>query len=173
MIQIIRALTRPGYGWAHHPAVLMWKQHEEALGRYGLTCCGVWTELGFADTCAATICADLRTTGIAHVRTQAELVSSGALPGWLGNGDLHRSHRAALLRKDPDWYGPRFPGVADDLPYCWPVRSEKAVQEEQRRAENAVRRQQRAAARAAEDAALARRRRSRAAKRGWQTRRAR
>ena len=34
-IQVVRALTRPGYGWANHPAVLMWKGYEEALGRYG------------------------------------------------------------------------------------------------------------------------------------------
>jgi hypothetical protein len=36
VIQIVRALTVPGYAWASHPAVLMWKGHEEALGRYGL-----------------------------------------------------------------------------------------------------------------------------------------
>ncbi|MDQ6873919.1 MAG: MSMEG_6728 family protein [Actinomycetota bacterium] len=151
VIQILRALTWPGYGWAHHPAVLMWKQHEEALVRYGLTCCDVWTELGFADTCAATMRADLGAIGIEHVRPQAELADTGALPVWLGNDDLHRSHRAALLRKDPDWYRPRFPGVPEDLPYFWPVRSEKAVQAELRRAESAVRRQQRTAAREAKD----------------------
>jgi hypothetical protein len=47
-IQVVRALTRPGYGWANHPAVLMWKGYEEALGRYGLTCCEVWSQTGRA-----------------------------------------------------------------------------------------------------------------------------
>ena len=41
-IQVVRGLVRPGYGWRHHRAVEMWRCHEEALGRYGLTCCDVW-----------------------------------------------------------------------------------------------------------------------------------
>jgi len=171
-IQVVRALTWPGYGWAQHPAVLMWKGYEEALGRYGLTCCKVWTELGHGDTCAATIAADLRPIGVEHIRTQAELARAATLPAWLGDEDLHLSHRSALVRKDPDWYGPRFPGVSPDLPFRWPVRSENAVQAEQRKAEYALRKEHRATVRAAQDAERARRRRSRAAKRGWKTRRA-
>lgn len=77
----------------------------EALGRYGLTCCEVWTEAGRADTCAA---------------TQDALARAGALPHWLGDAEFHRCHQSALVRKDPDFYGPRFPGVPDDLPYVWP-----------------------------------------------------
>ena len=129
-IQIVRALTWEDYGWKNHPAVLMWKGFEEALGRYGFVCCDVWTELGFGDTCATTIADDLRTFGITDVRTQDELADAGALPPWLGNEDLHRSHQSSLLRKDPEHYGPMFPGVADDLPYVWPVRSEKVLERE-------------------------------------------
>ena len=88
----------------------MWQGHEEALGRYGLTCCEVWTELGFGDTCAATIATDLRAAGVATIRTQAELADAGALPPWLGDEALHRSHRSALVRKDPEHYGPAVPG---------------------------------------------------------------
>jgi hypothetical protein len=58
VIQIVRALTVPGYAWASHPAVLMWKGYEEALGRYGLTMCEVWVERWFGDTCAGTIVQD-------------------------------------------------------------------------------------------------------------------
>ena len=119
-IQVVRALTVPGYGWANHPAALMWRGHEEALGRYGFVCCEVWLELGFGDTCAATIAADLRTAGITTVREQDELAAAGALPGWLGDTDLHRSHQSALVRKDPGYYRPLFPHVPDDLPYVWP-----------------------------------------------------
>lgn len=172
VIQIVRALTWPKYGWAHHPAVLMWKGHEEALGRYGLTCCEVWSETGNGDTCAATIASDLRPLGIEKIRTQAELAEAGALPAWLGDNDMHLGHQSSLLRKDPDWYGSRFPGVPDDLPYRWPVRSQNVVDAERRRAENAGLRAQRAADRAVREAERARRRRSRAAKRGWVTRRA-
>lgn len=119
-IQVVRGLTWEGYGWRHHPAVRMWKGYEEALGRYGLTCCAVWTELGFGDTCALTIATDLRAAGIDSVRSQEQLAAAGALPPWLGQEDFHLSHRSSLLRKDPDHYGPLFPGVPDDLPYVWP-----------------------------------------------------
>jgi hypothetical protein len=170
-IQVVRALTQPGYGWANHPAVLMWRGFEEALGRYGFVCCDVWCELGFGDTCAATIGEDLRTFGIESVRTEAELVAAGALPAWYGDAALHRSHQSALVRKDPEHYRPQFPDVPDDLPYVWPVRSEAAVEAERRKAENAEKRKQRAMERRLLEAEKAYRRRSRAAKKAWRTRR--
>jgi hypothetical protein len=122
-IQVVRALTVPTYGWKHHPAVLMWRGFEEALGRYGLTCCAVWVERGFADTCAVTIATDLATAGVSTIRSEADLATAGALPPWLGGDAFHRSHQSSLLRKDPDHYAPLFPGVPDDLEYVWPVRS--------------------------------------------------
>ena len=121
-IQVLRGLVVEGYGWRHHPAVLMWKGFEEALGRYSFTCCEVWVEAGFADTCAATIGSELRSIGITTVRSQAELATAGALPPWLGDEPFHLSHRAALVRKDPAFYGPQFPDATEDLPYVWPAR---------------------------------------------------
>lgn len=170
-IQVVRALTVPGYGWANHPAVLMWKGFEEALGRYGFVCCEVWTELGFGDTCALTIATDLRRSGVTHVRSQAELAGAGALPPWLGDEVVHRSHRSALVRKDPVHYRPLFPDAPDDLPYHWPVRSAAVVEAERRRAENQARQQDRALERRRLEAEKQRRRRSRAAKKAWATRR--
>ena len=171
-IQVVRALTWPGYGWANHPAVLMWQGFEEALGRYGFVCCDVWTGLGFGDTCAATIGADLAAVGITEVRTQAELAEAGALPPWLGDPELHRSHQSALVRKDPEHYGPLFPGVPDDVEYVWPVRSPAVLEAERRKAEAAVRREERERRRQIEEAERLRRRRSQAAKKAWRTRRA-
>ena len=170
-IQVVRALTRPGYGWANHPAVLMWKGYEEALGRYGFTCCDVWTESGFGDTCAGTIAADLRQAGVETVRTQRELAALDALPPWLGDEALHRSHQSALVRKDEEHYRPLFPAVPADLPYVWPVRSEAVLAAERRRTENEERRRARALERAAAEGERVRRRRSRAAKKAWVTRR--
>ncbi len=143
VIQVVRALTRAGYGWANHPAVLMWKGHEEALGRYGLMCCAVWTELGFGDTCAATIVEDLGVAGVHHIRSQPALREAEALPSWLGDEAVHRSHRSSLVRKDPGHYGPLFDDVPPDLEYVWPVRSEAVLAAERRKSENAARRRER------------------------------
>jgi hypothetical protein len=116
VIQVVRALTRSGYGWGNHPAVLMWKGHEEALGRYGLT------------------------AGVTEIRSEAELRAADVLPTWLGDDAFHRGHQSSLVRKDPDHYGPLFPDTPDDLPYVWPVRSAKVLEAERRKAERAVRR---------------------------------
>ena len=59
--------------------------------------------------------------GVAGPRRQPALARAGALPPWLGDEALHRSHRAALLRKDPAWYGPRFEDAPYDADYLWPV----------------------------------------------------
>ena len=170
-LQIVRALTQPGYGWANHPAVLMWKGFEEALGRYGLTCCSVWTELGFGDTCALTMTTDLRAAGVATVRTQRELAAAGALPPWLGDEAVHRSHRSALVRKDQANYRPTFPEIPDDLPYVWPVRSQVALTAEHRKAENEARRRERALELRHLEVERLHRKRSLAAQKAWQTRR--
>lgn len=126
-IQVLRGLTRPGYGWRHHPAVKMWVGYEEALTRYGLDVCAVWCEPGRADTCAATLVTDLAAArGMRAVRTQAELAEVGELPPWLGRDDLHLSHRSSLLRKDPEHYRPQFGDIPIDLEYVWP-RSDRAT----------------------------------------------
>lgn len=122
-LQILRALTWPTYGWKHHPAVVMWKGFEEALGAYGVVVCAEWVARGHGDTCQATMAADLAAAGVrVPPRTQAELAAVGGLPPWLGDEAVHRSHRSALLRKDPAWYGRFFDDVGDDLPYVWPSR---------------------------------------------------
>ncbi|MDX8051045.1 MSMEG_6728 family protein [Lentzea sp. BCCO 10_0798] len=120
-LQIQRALVVPGHGWRHHPAVRMWAGHEEALVRYGVEICAEWRSQGFRDTCEATMRSDLaQARGIVVVRTQDELAAADELPVWLGDPEVHLSHRSALVRKDPAHYRRFFPGVPDDLPYVWP-----------------------------------------------------
>ena len=120
-LQILRGLTVPRHGYRHHPAVKMWAGYEEALVRYGLETAAAWTATGRADTTAATMTADLSTAcGITRVRDQAALSAGGDLPPWLGDAALHRSHRSALIRKDPAHYLPVFGDVPPDLPYVWP-----------------------------------------------------
>jgi hypothetical protein len=121
-LQVLRALTRERYGWKHHPAVRMWVGHAEALAAYGLAVCAEWVRRGGADTVAATIAADLAAAGLpAMPRTQEELARAGELPAWIGDERVHATHRAALVRKDPAWYGPLFPEADPELPYFWPV----------------------------------------------------
>ncbi|MEV0613329.1 MSMEG_6728 family protein [Nonomuraea sp. NPDC050404] len=121
-LQVLRALTVPGYGWRHHPAVKMWTGYEEALVRYGLEICLHWCSMGRADTCANTMTTELtQHRGTLVVRPQPDLAAAGELPPWLGDEELHRSHRSALLRKAPDFYRPVFgDDDPDDLDYVWP-----------------------------------------------------
>jgi Pyrimidine dimer DNA glycosylase len=171
VIQIVRALTVPGYAWSSHPAVLMWKGYEEALGRYGLTACEVWTERGFSDSCAATIAADLRAAGIAQIRSYEELAANDALPPWLFDEAVQQSHRSSLLRKDLEHYGPLLPpDTPRDLDYLWPVRSPAVIERKLRKEENAGRRAQRTAEKLVQEMEWGRKKRSAAAKRGWKTR---
>jgi hypothetical protein len=127
-LQVLRGLTVPDYAWRRHPAVRMWTGYEEALVRYGLEVCRVWRELGHQDSCAAKLVAGLaahRPGG--RVREERELAAGRELPPWLGDEAFHRSHRSALVRKDPATYAGLFPGVPDDLPYVWPASDREPV----------------------------------------------
>lgn len=121
-LQVLRGLTVAEYGWRRHPAVRMWAGYEEALVRYGLEICVCWSAPGRADTCSATMTRELaERCGVTAPRSQIALAVAGELPPWLGDPALHRSHRSALLRKDPAHYRKLFPRDPDDLPYLWPA----------------------------------------------------
>jgi Pyrimidine dimer DNA glycosylase len=120
-LQILRALELPDYGWANHPAVLMWRGRTPALVAYGLAMVRVWRERGFADSTEHQIgefAPDVM--GV----PQGRLGDDGRLPSWLGDEALHRSHRSNLVAKDPGFYrsrfAERFGPEPDDLPYVWP-----------------------------------------------------
>lgn len=133
-LQVLRALTVPGHGWRNHPAVRMWTGYEEALTRYGLVICERWVRGGRRDTVAGTLRTDLAgATGRVVVRAQGLLAAEGELPPWLGDEAFHRSHRSALVRKDPEHYRRAFPDVPPDLPYVWPA-SDRACHPRDRRA---------------------------------------
>lgn len=117
-LQILRALTFDDYGWRNHPAVKMWAGATDALVAYGLAVTRQWQTAGFTDTVAPQL-VEFLSTG--PPRTQRQLADAGALPAWIGSRALHRSHQAALVRKDPAHYRPLFPTVDPDLPYVWPV----------------------------------------------------
>jgi hypothetical protein len=124
-LQILRAIELPDYGWANHPAVLMWRGRTPALVAYGLAMARIWQERGFADSTARQI-GEFAPEVVD--RSQDELAAAGLLPSWLGDEDLHRSHRSNLIAKDPAFYrerfAERFGAEPDDLPYVWPEADE-------------------------------------------------
>ncbi len=119
-LQVLRAITRTNYGWRHHPVTKMWRGFEEALGAYAMAICREWCVRGHSDTCGLKIRIELTELGVAIIRNQAELAVAGRLPPWLGDERLHRSHRSALLRKDPGQYGPLLADADPELEYYWP-----------------------------------------------------
>ena len=121
-LQVLRALTRPTYGWKRHPAVRMWAGYTEGVAAYGTAVCLEWISRGGADTVAGMIGVDLAASGLPSVpRTQHELARVFGLPEWIGDDRVHASHQAALVRKDPAFYGEPFPDADPELPYYWPV----------------------------------------------------
>lgn len=112
-LQILNAL-HPEYakiGWKHHPAVRMWRGHEQALVEYGLYICREWLRRGYQDTCAGKMIA---------LRDDFDM-RSAYMPDWWGDPVVHDSHKSNLLRKDPTWYSQWGWEVSDDLPYVWPT----------------------------------------------------
>ena len=112
-LQVLRAVTLPGYGWQSHPAIAMWRGHLAALTSYSLAVTDEWLAQGHADTVRPQI---------AEFAPEVDGIpfASLELPPWLGDEAVHRSHRSKLVQKQPDWYRARFPDVPDDLDYVWP-----------------------------------------------------
>ncbi|MBD8024457.1 MSMEG_6728 family protein [Microbacterium gallinarum] len=113
-LQLLRANTVPDYGWRHHPAAKMWAGRLPALVAYGLAMTDAWTTLGRADSVRAQL---LEFAPAVDGVPQSEI----EMPRWLGDAAFHLSHRSNLVRKDPEFYRPRFGDVPDDLPYIWPT----------------------------------------------------
>lgn len=102
-LTLLRCLDVPN-GWVHHPAVKMWRGYEDALKAYLNACIDEWVRRGYINN-----------------MKKMEHAPNPKMPPWLGDPAFHRSHQSNLIRKDPDYYRPLFPGVPDDLPYVWPT----------------------------------------------------
>lgn len=103
--QILRtlALGESAKGWRNHPAVLMWRGHENALNLYAREMCLEWRARGYVD----------------NMLDRFVCVGDPILPNWLGNSTLHLSHQSNLIRKYPEHYRQYFPEVPDNLEYFW------------------------------------------------------
>jgi hypothetical protein len=101
--QILKTLETGRKGWANHPAVQMWKGYNVALGVYMNAMIREWIKRGYKNTMLF-----------------AEILAVPRMPPWLGNEQLHSSHRSNLLRKDFSWYSQfNWPEPAN-LAYVWP-----------------------------------------------------
>jgi hypothetical protein len=101
--QILKTLWGAAQGWRNHPAVKMWRGYELALSSYYNAALTEWISRGYRNT-------------MLHMPT----VPRPVLPPWIGDAAFHLSHQSNLIRKLPEFYGPRFPGAAAGLPYIWP-----------------------------------------------------
>ena len=104
--QIYTALTTPTYGWQNHPAVKMWRGHEESLALYGYVVCEAWRERGYNDSLLPFF--------------SDRVTNFPVPPPWIGSFEFHASHQSNLLRKDPAYYGQFDWTTGPDLPYVWP-----------------------------------------------------
>lgn len=102
--QILNALKNGG-GWSNHPAVKMWQGFELTLAKYGNVMIIEWEKRGYKNTMEFFPCHD-----------------NCPLPPWLGDEKFHSSHRANLLRKDPDFYGKYGWKESPTEGYFWPTK---------------------------------------------------
>ena len=93
-------------GWINHPAVRMWRGHPDALALYTNIMITEWIKRGYNNTMEL---------------LKPIQLPEFTLPSWLGNADLHASHRSNLLRKDSEFYSQYNWSEPDDLPYVWSV----------------------------------------------------
>lgn len=87
----------------------MWSKTPNALVEYGVQICLAWRVRGYKDTCLEKI----KKHFVANETTE--------LPHWLGNDELHLSHRSMLIQKHPAFYRSIWPDVPGDLEYIWPT----------------------------------------------------
>jgi hypothetical protein len=94
-------------GWVTHPCTEMWIGYEYALTEYALTMCKNWILRGYKDTISDKI-----------YSFQKEAQNRN-FPIWLGDEELHLSHRSRLAQKYPEYYLPQFPDADLQMEYKW------------------------------------------------------
>lgn len=97
-------------GWPNHPASKMWRGYHFALGCYLLACARELHRRGrFYPE---------------HINTTWQVMNldrERRMPPWIGDERVHSSHRANLLRKDPQHYGQFNWTEQPTEGYFWPV----------------------------------------------------
>jgi len=116
--QILKALNSETKGWVNHPATRMWVGYEFLLKHYYNESLRIWEERGGKNTLLAP-----------HSLSEEETnrLQTGCKPWWWGWEPLHESHKAALVRKDEEYYGNIIPNDSPylTLGYVWPHKHTK------------------------------------------------
>ena len=89
-------------GRVNHPISQMFRDNIPALKQYLNVSIDVWVARGKNNTMEKEV-------------IDEEVV----MPSWFGNEELHRSHRANLLRKNTNYYGAHGWIDNSELPYRW------------------------------------------------------
>lgn len=101
-------------GWKNHPASKMWQPYRYSLCDYLISCYQVLK--------GRNLHYDKHYYEILEIQNTLE---NTGLPFWLGNKELHASHKSNLLRKDKEkgwnWYCKLGWKEPDNLSYVWPV----------------------------------------------------
>lgn len=101
--QLLMAISNGG-GWRNHPAVRMWRGHEDALRLYHDVMVREWIRRGYVN----------------NRQQYLPPLEAIVMPDWLGRGDFHASHRSQLLAKMPQHYTQFGWTEEPGLPYIWP-----------------------------------------------------
>lgn len=119
--QLIMCVLQGGGGWLNHPCARMWQKHVPDLMIYHDLCIIEWKRRGYQNNMVL-FCPVNRAQGeidpeydYQHVLPYFE---SGP-PPFVGDDDFHSRHRAALLYKDPEWYGQFGWTEIPKLEYRW------------------------------------------------------
>lgn len=107
-MQILNALQVENYGWRNHPVVKMWKGYEQALLEYKNVMIKEWIRRGFKNNMK-----------VESIEGQVEY------PHWLGNKELHASHRSNLLKKDYEYYSQYDWKEEPGMNYIWLIPDNK------------------------------------------------
>jgi len=89
-------------GYVYHPIIPMWFHYVPALLYYIKVHVDEFNFRGYSN------------------RVNIPLEGIVSYPPWCYEADFLIRHRSNLIRKNPQWYMPIFPGVINDMPYFWP-----------------------------------------------------
>jgi hypothetical protein len=92
----------PYKGWLNHPCSVMWKNYVPFLKFYFNASLTEWRRRGFENN-----------------MVYEDIKESIIVPKWFGFEDFHSSHRANLLKKEPEFYNKYGWQENPQDPYVW------------------------------------------------------